>query len=127
MKKLVCTHWSPATYSEGKIYTLKDDVRNDGYGNLYQLEEYPVNSWISEEFIKSDFEPVENIKASIIMIYGDGREDTRYFTSEWRAIEFEAEVKRIIKKHNRKNAKARSLSQKLVDYRTEHGIQYQAA
>lgn len=127
MKKLVCTKSMITEWKVGQIYTLTDEVKNEGYGNFHRLAEMSdLNSWVSETFIKNDFAPVEDIKASVTLTWGDGREDKRYFVDNESAEEFHKEARKVISKHHRKNAKSRTIDKVLENSVIEYDIEYAA-
>ena len=127
MKKLVCTKSIVTECKVGQIYTLTDEVKNEGYGNFHKLAEMSdLNSWISETFIKHDFAPAENIKASVTLTWGDGREDKRYFVDNESAETFLKDARKVISKHHRKNAKYRPVNKTLENSVIEYNIEYTA-
>ena len=127
MKKLVCTKSMITEWKVGQIYTLTDEVKNEGYGNFHKLAEMSsLNSWVSETFIKHDFAPAENIKASVTLTWGDGRVDKRYFVDNTSAEAFQKEARKVISKHHRKNAAYREPQKTLESSVIEYNVSYAA-
>ncbi|MEE0929914.1 MAG: hypothetical protein UIM53_02805 [Acutalibacteraceae bacterium] len=124
MEKFVCTQELIPFCKLGMIYTLKDNVRYDGVIKLYQFEEKPDYSWVSDDILKSHFKPAKDIKASVVLTYGDGHEDIRYFVSNESAEEFYKKAIKNVKLHNRKNAKSRPAERKLVESKINYNVNW---
>lgn len=123
MKKLVCIRGF-LSHKTGHIYTVRK-IEEKEYGKAYQLEEDPEYSWICDEIIERDYEPVENIIASVTMKYEDGHEDVRYCTNESQVEKFEKDIKKYMRNYKRR--KYQEYSKTIVDYKINYGEVYKAA